>query len=112
MNLEPVVPVDVGALSLTGRGGVVWGTEGEQLNVNVVKMNAGDQIATHVGESVDVLLIVHSGSGVVVVDGTEHALRTDHVLIVPSGAARSIRATTQFVYYSIHQPHEGLVIRR
>ena len=75
-------------------------------------VNAGDQIATHVRDSVDVLLIVHSGSGVVVVDGTEHALRTDHVLVVPSGASRSIRATTQFVYYSIHQPHEGLVIRR
>jgi len=112
MKLVPAVPVDVGALSLAGPGGVVWGAEGDQLNVNVVKMNAGDQIATHVRESVDVLLIVHSGSGIVAIDGMDHALRTDHVLVVPSGASRSIRATTQFVYYSIHQPHEGLVIRR
>ncbi len=88
-----------------GPGGVVWTLEGsEDLNANLVRFGPGRGVGEHANDEVDVLVIGVSGSGVVVVDGDEHALEAGRLVFVPKGSRRSIRSASEgFAYLTVHR---------
>ena len=100
--------VSLSQLPLDGPDGVVWGLDSPQLNANLVKLDPGHEIGEHSYEQVDVLLIVQSGDGVIVVDGVDNVVQAESVVLIPRGAKRSIHASRRLVYYSIHTRRPGL----
>ena len=86
-------------------GGAVWTLEAsEDLNANLVRLGRGRGVGEHVNDEVDVLLLGVSGSGTVVVDGEEHALKAGRLVFVPKGSRRSVRgASEDFAYLTAHR---------
>lgn len=97
------VVADLSQTPLVGANGAVWSHAGSQLNANLVKLDAGSSIGDHVNDEVEVLLVVSSGEGRVVIDGVASLLTPDTVASIPVGARRSIDATTRLLYFSIHR---------
>ena len=97
-----------------GRGGVIWALEGRgDLNVNLVRFDAGGGVGEHVNEEVDVLFVGVAGSGFVRVDGEEHALSAGRLVFAPQGAGRSIGASSDgFAYLTVHRRRGPLRIGR
>lgn len=98
--------VDLGGISAgTRASGAVWTErEGRDLNANLIRFPQGEGVGEHVNEEVDVLLIGVSGSGVVTLEGREHALEAGVLLLVPKGARRSTRSTSEsFSYLTVHR---------
>lgn len=85
--------------------GVVWTLEtSSDLNANLVSFGAGRGVGEHVNDEVDVLHIGVSGSGVVVVNGTEHRLYPGALVLVPAGARRSTHSSSDdFAYLTVHR---------
>ena len=77
--------------ALDGRG-PAWGTASEELNATLLVWRAGEGQPEHVNAERDVAVVAIAGSGMLSVDGTEHALAAGTLAIVPRGAARSIAA--------------------
>lgn len=75
--------------ALDGRG-PAWGTASEELNATLLVWRAGEGQPEHVNEGRDVALVVLAGSGLLIVDGAEHALSPGTLAIVPRGATRSV----------------------
>jgi mannose-6-phosphate isomerase-like protein (cupin superfamily) len=105
------VVVDLGAARV-GVSGAIWSLpHGGDLDANLVRLDAHEVIACHVNHEVDVLLIVQSGAGQVTIDGVEHELRADVLVLVPSGVARAIAAGPMGItYISIHRRRGPLTI--
>src|SRR5215208_4327915 len=91
--------------SAPGREGVVWTLEGSgDLNANLVRFGPGRGVGEHVNDEVDVLVLGVSGSGIVVVDGEEHALESGRLVFVPRGSRRCIRSASEgFAYLTVHR---------
>jgi quercetin dioxygenase-like cupin family protein len=87
------------------RVGVIWALEGSgDLNVNLVRFDAGGGVGEHVNEEVDVLFLGVAGSGSVRVEGEEHVLSAGTIVFVPRGARRSTSATSGgIVYLTVHR---------
>jgi len=101
-------PVDLKARTGTGP---VWGIATEDLNATLLAWPAGHVVAEHVNAELDVLVVVLEGSAAVTVDGRQHTLGADHALLVPKGAARTIRAGAGGVrYLSVHRRRAPLQI--
>lgn len=96
--------------TLVGSGsGIVWNQASEDLNLNLMVLEAGGEIAEHVNAAVDVLLVPVEGQGVVAVDGSEEALHPGHIVLIPRGARRSIHAGSEgFAYLLCHRRRPGL----
>ncbi len=93
-------------LASTGTGsGVIWSlTTSTQLNLNLVRLEAAEEIAEHVNSEVEVALIGVAGEGAVVVDGSVTRLGPSVVVLVPLGASRAIRAgAAPLAYLSVHR---------
>lgn len=76
---------------MSGPGGVVWtAPPGLDLNANLVVLHAGEAIPEHVNPSLDVLLVVLAGTGVVQVDDQRVQVRAHTALLIPKGASRSM----------------------
>ena len=103
--VEAVSPIveDLGPVVLSGPSGVVFNVTSSQLHCNLTVLGAGDSIASHVNDDVDVLLIVLSGSGTLVLNGDRMAVVADVIAMIPRGWERSIEAKTRLTYHSIHQ---------
>jgi mannose-6-phosphate isomerase-like protein (cupin superfamily) len=98
--------VDLAEISAGARGaGAVWTLrEGRDLNANLVRFFRGEGVGEHVNGEVDVLFVGVSGSGVVEVDGREHALRAGILVFAPSGARRATRSeSSDFSYLTVHK---------
>lgn len=102
---------DLHRIDTAGPDGVIWGVASPQLNTNLVKLAAGSTIETHTNTEVDVLLVVTSGDGVVAIEGTVLEVSDGSVVLIPVNARRSISATSQLVYLSIHNRRHGLQIK-
>ena len=102
--------VDLGA----GEGsGPLWGTATDDLNVTLLAWPAGHEVAEHVNDERDVLMVVVAGSATVQVDGAAAVLDAPAALVVPKGARRSIAAGPDGVrYVSAHLRRPGLQISR
>ena len=79
----------------------VWAHEGADLDVNLLVLERGEEIAEHVNPEVDVLLVGIVGNGVVEVAGRRHDLAAGQALIVPKGTERAITSRDgRFAYRS------------
>lgn len=106
-TIDGTVEMDLATLLATGPSGVLWGLDSPQLNANFVALHDGDSIPEHTNDEVDNLLAVLSGSGTVWVDGMEHHVREQTLLLIPRGAVRSIQGEHALRYLSIHIRREG-----
>lgn len=113
MGLSPEYIVDVAeALRHARYDGAIWSLNCEQLNVNLMRLEAGAGIPEHVNGELDVLLAVFEGAGELAVDGEVHALGPGVALVIPRGARRALRALRgPLVYLSAHRQRGGLMPR-
>lgn len=105
-----VVPVDLRAIAReAARRGPAWTSAGDDLNVNLLVFNAGEGVADHANTELDVLIVGVSGEGVLRVNGETHALTAGMAVVVPKGAVRSTRASSdRFAYLTCHRRRGGL----
>lgn len=104
------VLIDLVGLYRAAEGsGPQWGHESEDLDLTLLNWTAGQQVAAHVNNEVDVVMIVVAGMGEVVVNGHAHQLTPGQALLIPKGAERAIRCTGErFGYLSVHRRRRGL----
>ncbi len=103
---------DLGArLPLTGDG-VHWTlAESDDLNANLVHLDAAHEVGEHANDAVDVLIVVLDGDGEVEVDAERLPLRPTAVAHVPRGARRAIRAgASGMTYLTVHRRRGGLTV--
>lgn len=103
-----VVPESVAS----GSGGAIWSLPHTgDLDANLVRLDPDGVIAEHVNDAVDVLMVVRSGSGRVIVDRSVHQLGPDHLVLIPRGASRSIAAgSSGIAYLSVHRHRSPLTL--
>ena len=105
-HAQSTLPVNLAALVAfaAGREGTIWSIEASpDLNVNLVRFGVGRGVGDHANDEVDVVFVGVSGTGVVEVDGCEHALEAEKLVFVPKGARCSTRgASEEFAYLTIH----------
>jgi len=99
----------------TGRlvgNGVHWTLEeSEDLNVNLVHLDANAEVSSHINTAVDVVILGLEGTGRLAVDGTVEALEVHTLAHVPKGAERSIHADDSGVtYLTVHRRRGPLSI--
>jgi quercetin dioxygenase-like cupin family protein len=111
MPFSPENIVDVAeALRGASYDGAIWSLNCEQLNVNLMRLSAGEGIPEHVNGELDVLLAVFEGAGELTVDGAAHPFEAGVVVVVPRGASRSITcARGPLVYLTCHKQRGGLM---
>lgn len=92
--------------------GVVWSlAEESDLNVNVVRLPAGESMARHVNDAVDVLVVVVVGGLTVVVAGRRHELEAGDLAHVPRGMERELVAGDGgATYLTVHRRRGPLQI--
>jgi mannose-6-phosphate isomerase-like protein (cupin superfamily) len=82
----------------------------DDLNVNIMRFTGEEGIEEHVNREVDVLLVALEGEGLITVDSIEATLAAGQAMIIPKGAARSIRcAGTRFAYVTCHGQRRGMM---
>jgi len=68
MTSGPLI-LDLGSAP-TGSGGAIWNLpHGGDIDANLVRLDPGQAIGAHINDDVDVLLVVHSGTGDLEIDG-------------------------------------------
>src|SRR5215210_6572898 len=84
--------------------GVIWTLrESSDLNVNLVRFEAGGGVSEHTNDEVDVIFVGVSGTGLVLTNGEEHRLTAGRLVVVSKGARRSTLALSEsFSYLTIH----------
>lgn len=112
--------VDLGATDTTGPAGVVWSLpHGGDLDANLVHLDPGGIIPSHVNHEVDVIISVVSGRGHLITSGsgpeggadTSHPLHSDVLAVIPKGTRREIRADQRgLTYLSVHRRRRSLAI--
>jgi quercetin dioxygenase-like cupin family protein len=97
-----------------GGDGVVWSLpHAAGLDANVVRLSPGASIADHVNDAVDVLLVVWSGVGELLVGQRRIALEAGTITLVPRGTSRGITARGDgLVYLSTHPARGPMTIGR
>jgi mannose-6-phosphate isomerase-like protein (cupin superfamily) len=101
--------VDLAGVAAAEQGlGTVWTQEGsEDLNVNLVRFEAGEGVGVHRNDEVDVVFVGVSGSGTVVVNGETFSLEPGRMVYVPKGNLRATRsAKGEFAYLTVHRRRE------
>ena len=98
-------------LARVGSGsGPRWGLESADLNATLLAWPPGHAIAEHSNSELDVVLILLQGSACVAVDGIDHHLTAEHLLLIPRGSVRGITAGSDGArYLSIHRRRGPLV---
>jgi quercetin dioxygenase-like cupin family protein len=112
MTSGPLI-LDLGSAP-TGSGGAIWNLpHGGDLDANLVRLDPGQAIGAHINDDVDVLLVVHSGTGDLEIDGQTGQLGADHLALIPKGSRRSIVAgPSGIAYLSIHRRRSPLGIEQ
>jgi quercetin dioxygenase-like cupin family protein len=103
--------VDLAALAQANSAfSPVWTHQSGDLNVNLLVFEQGDGVAEHVNAEVDVLLIGIAGEGEIAIDGWPQAIRPGLGAVIPKGARRAIRATSdRFAYLTCHRRRAPLL---
>lgn len=111
MPLPPEHIIDIAAaLRQAASDGPIWSVNSEQLNVNLLRLRAGDTIAAHTNAEVDVVLVIFEGAGDLTVDGASYPLSPGRTVVVPRGATRAMRCTAgPLVYLTCHRRRAGLM---
>lgn len=100
-----VVALDELITARTAGNGVHWSmAAGRDLNANLVHLDPGGRIGQHVNAEVDVLIVVLSGEGRLVLDGAGRDLAPHVLALAPAGARREIVAGRRgMTYLTIHR---------
>jgi mannose-6-phosphate isomerase-like protein (cupin superfamily) len=95
---------------MTDRG-PVWGVETEDLNATILEWPPGADLAVHVNDECDVLLVVLAGSVGVEIDGEPNDAGAGEVVVIRKGSARRIRVGPEGTrYLTVHRRRRGLAI--
>jgi quercetin dioxygenase-like cupin family protein len=111
MALPPENIIDIAAsLRQATNDGPVWSVNSEQLNVNLLRLPAGDGVAAHTNTELDVVLVIFEGSGELTIDDQTHPLRPGLAVVIPREATRAMRCTAgPLVYLTCHRRRAGLM---
>lgn len=92
--------------------GVHWSLQpGRDLNVNLVHLDPGSEVAAHTNEDVDVTLIVLTGTGRLRIDDANHELSPHVLALAAVGTERSIIAGPDgLTYLTVHRSRGPLDI--
>lgn len=105
---SPVVDL-LATLQASDVQGAIWSHAGNDLNANLVRLDAGESVGGHVNGEVDVLLIGLLGAGTVELDGQSHRVGPGQLVILPKGTLRAIEAGEEgFAYLTCHRRRPGL----
>jgi mannose-6-phosphate isomerase-like protein (cupin superfamily) len=107
-------PALEGAVDLLGRSGTgpLWGLASTDLNATLLAWPAHHEIAEHVNAELDVLVVVLTGSGSVLVEGEDHELAAGGAILIPRGTRRRITAGDSGLrYLSVHRRRGRLQIQ-
>ena len=97
-------------LALQGDG-PLWGMASADLNATLLSWPPGHEVPEHINAELDVLVVVLTGRGVVMIDGRAHELGPGSAILVPQGARRRIVAGAGGMrYLSIHRRRGPLQI--
>jgi quercetin dioxygenase-like cupin family protein len=95
-------PVDLACL--TGGSGPLWGMQSDELNATLLVWPPGGGVAEHTNDQLEVVMVVLEGSARVRLDGSEHQLEANQLLVISRGRARAITAGPAGVrYLSVHR---------
>jgi len=107
-NDRPVVDLTALAEAASGHA-ILWTCRTDDLNLNVLTVDAGTILPEHVNTEVDVLLLGVAGEGIVTVDGEARLVSTGQLTVIPKGMRRAVRsAGAQFTYLTCHRRRPGL----
>jgi len=109
-RVELVAVVDLLALAQgSEERGPLWTRQSADLNVNLMALDAGQQLGESVNAEVDVLLVGVAGAGAVRVDGQSLEIAAGRAVVIPKGARRAIAAGGErFAYLTCHRRRAGL----
>ncbi|MEE1617210.1 cupin domain-containing protein [Brachybacterium sp. J153] len=97
------------------RRGAVWSLTGHEreLDANLIRLPAGDEIPAHLGAEVDTLIHVVRGSGTLVTDDGEEELAPGDLALLPRRTRRGFRAGADGLeYLTVHRRRQALRIGR
>ena len=102
---DVIPPLDLVSLAVGGTGpGALWRLDGEDLQVNLVRLGQADRIEPHRNDEVDVLVVAVSGRGELTLEGQVHQLAPMALAHVPKGTLRAVAAVDgPLVYLSVHR---------
>lgn len=103
--------VDLAGIASADHGlGAIWVHEGgEDLNVNLVRFEAGEGVGVHRNDEMDVVFVGVAGSGEVVVDGEKFPLKPGLLVYVAKGRLRATRSDLgELAYLTVHRRREPL----
>ena len=75
----------------------------------LMRLKPGEEIGAEVHDDIDHFFRFEEGEGVVVIDGTEHAVKDGSAVIVPNGANHNVintSKTADLKLYTIYSPPE------
>jgi quercetin dioxygenase-like cupin family protein len=108
MDELPLIPFDALAQQAASSG-PIWGHESTDLDITLLSWPGGAEIAAHINDEVDVLLIGVAGAGDVSVGDATYRLEQGRALLIPRGAARALRCSSdRWSYLSVHRRRRGL----
>jgi quercetin dioxygenase-like cupin family protein len=89
---DPIPPVDLASPAMGGNHqGALWRLDGEELQANLVRLGQGDRIQRHRNDEVEMLMVVVSGRGELILDGQVHPLAAMVVAHLPKGQSERSR---------------------
>jgi mannose-6-phosphate isomerase-like protein (cupin superfamily) len=89
--------------------GPQWSHESTDLDLTLLSWRSQQQVAAHVNDEVDVVLVGVAGTGDVTVNGEMYRLGPGQALLIPKGAERSMQCTDgRWSYLSVHRRRRGL----
>lgn len=90
--------------------GPIWSATSEQLNVNLLRLQAGDGIVPHLNNELDVVMVVLAGAGELLIGNEWQPFVAGQIVLVPRGVQRAIRCESgNVVYLTCHQRRGGLM---
>lgn len=111
-NEKPRIVGD--AFTASGAAGSVWKLDPAErgLDANVIVLPAGDEIRTHAGPELDVLIVVLAGHGTLETETDAVPLEPGRIVWLPARSQRRFVAGDESLrYFSVHARKPGLSIR-
>ena len=94
--------------------GAVWSiaVPERELDSNLIRLPAGEEIPAHIGAEVDTLVHVVRGEGVLTTEDGEEPLRAGDVALLPRRTVRGFRAGEDGLeYLTVHRRRRSLTIQ-
>ena len=83
-----------------------------ELDSNLIRLPAGEEIPAHIGAEVDTLVHVVRGEGVLTTEDGEEPLRAGDVALLPRRTVRGFRAGEDGLeYLTVHRRRRSLTIQ-